>query len=61
MPARYGTTLRDSTSCRWLTSKKMLMGLALQGVFGVYMVDVEFGLISQLKDPTVSILLDGQD
>jgi len=39
----------------------MLMGLALQGVFGVYMVDVEFGLISQLKDPTVSILLDGQD
>ena len=47
MPARSGTTLRDSISCRRLISKKMLMGLALQGVFGVYMVDVEFEPIFQ--------------
>ena len=33
----------------------MLMGLALQGVFGVYMVDVEFELISQLKECQFSL------
>lgn len=55
MPARSGTTLRDSISCRRLISKKMLMGLALQGVFGVYMVDVEFELISQLKECQFSL------